>query len=415
MIVSDILSKRLGEYQELSAKISPAEGKQDFRVWFRSPSSLNEPATFGDPFIAGLLLACMHENEDLYVDSPVSARLLENVEYIQEVFCRWYDFLKPIKVHAKEVLDEPQLSHLKRGTASCFSGGVDSWHTLLQNRDKITYLLLIRGFDIRIDNDSLWEESVARLCRSANTVGLPIITVTTNLRELADKRRSSWGERFNGDFWGQCLFASCIAAVGMSLQTNISKLYLPSAGWTYKDLIPHGSHPLVDTRWTTSDFEVIPYGWHTDRLGKSVEISSSDEALHNLRVCYSNPQNRYNCCKCEKCLRTMVPLYVLKRLNTARSFEDPLNIRLIKILKIKGHNRKYWQQLLAFAEECNEQNLANAIKVALGKRPSLSRYCHFARQFVTNILTRTMRGIFRRLPENLRLKIKCVILRKHVR
>jgi hypothetical protein len=78
----------------------------------------------------------------------------------------------------------------------------------------------------------------------------------------------------------------------------------------YTQLSPWGSHPLLDPLWSTEATTIIHDGSEATRAEKIMNwICRSDLALQNLRVCLS-PNDQYNCGRCEKCLRTMIPLYV---------------------------------------------------------------------------------------------------------
>lgn len=92
-----------------------------------------------------------------------------------------------------------------------------------------------------------------------------------------------------------------------------SKGYIGSSR-TY-DLIdkPWGSHPKIDNHIYWSNLQVVHDCFNLTRQDKLKLIISEIEAGKTtpfLRVCYSSTGGK-NCCKCEKCCRTMVGLLVL--------------------------------------------------------------------------------------------------------
>ena len=63
----------------------------------------------------------------------------------------------------------------------------------------------------------------------------------------------------------------------------------------------HGAPPLCVLRPVTRN----PF-----RQQKVRRLSQSPEWLPHLRVCWDMPEDRLNCGKCEKCLRTMIGLSI---------------------------------------------------------------------------------------------------------
>ena len=86
---------------------------------------------------------------------------------------------------------------------------------------------------------------------------------------------------------------------------------------------------MVDRLWSSERIEFIHYGAHVTRPEKIAEVVALDPiALKNLRVCPDSPVS--NCGKCYKCLRTMIPLDIVRKLKEASTFPDevPSDLRL---------------------------------------------------------------------------------------
>jgi hypothetical protein len=58
-------------------------------------------------------------------------------------------------------------------------------------------------------------------------------------------------------------------------------------------------------------------------------------ALKYLRVCWDNVDGAYNCCRCEKCIRTMSSLDALGVLERTESFPLPLTPKLVANVLIR--------------------------------------------------------------------------------
>ncbi len=54
---------------------------------------------------------------------------------------------------------KPSPSHARQGVACFFSGGVDSFYSVIAHAKRITHLIFVRGFDIPIANRALAELS----------------------------------------------------------------------------------------------------------------------------------------------------------------------------------------------------------------------------------------------------------------
>jgi hypothetical protein len=133
----------------IAAEILPDSCTSPLPLWFRLDGMSLPGETVGDAFAVGLLTPAMYEGEPLHIDGPVSATLLGNLKRAQEVLTSWYPFLTEVAVTTLEATTTAQPKGNPLGTACCFSGGVDSWYSLLKRRDEVDRLLLVRGFEER--------------------------------------------------------------------------------------------------------------------------------------------------------------------------------------------------------------------------------------------------------------------------
>ena len=162
------------------------------RVWFRTDADLTPTA---DAALAAALMPAMRHGGTLTVDAPISPRLLRGqweLQGLQRAWSRTWEFgdpvLQEVEVHAPE-RDVGADVH-GRGVGAFFSGGVDSWWTVLANPD-VTHLVFVRGFDLGPEKHDLADAVDARLHEVADALGLPLVTVDTNLR--GSPTRSSAG------------------------------------------------------------------------------------------------------------------------------------------------------------------------------------------------------------------------------
>jgi len=312
---------------QLQARIQSDKLASPFLLWYRFPSGFEKYLNIqnGNPFLAALLVIAMQTGETLEVAASVSPQLLNATEKIQELLLSWYGGLSRVKVVAPET-DRHEQTREQTGTGLFFSMGVDSFYTLLKNIEQdpdraITHLIFIRGFDIYLEkwNNQLYPSVLRSATRVAEHFRRQIIPVATNIRDLSDPVVK----------WGPFYFGSALASVGLALDGLLDAAYI-AGGLTYDLLSPWGSHPDLDPLWSTETLRFIHDGCEADRIAKVQLISKYQVALETLRVCFYNPENMYNCGKCEKCLRTMISLHIAGALNKCSTFPHEIDVELLR-------------------------------------------------------------------------------------
>src|SRR5688500_13900760 len=102
--------------------------------WFDVPATYAaELASSGNPWLACLLPLVAHTGERLRLPLPVDRALLANAERLMRIWQAWYPDVTVAPVEA-EPAEQPADGRAVRA-ASFFSGGVDSFFTVLRCRD----------------------------------------------------------------------------------------------------------------------------------------------------------------------------------------------------------------------------------------------------------------------------------------
>lgn len=293
-----------------------------------------------DAFLAATLQPAMAAGEPLRIDAPVSVELLAGVDELQGIFEQWFGWRRIDIRAAVTATDEPPRPG--GDEASFFSLGVDSWHTLLRNRETLTHLIYMRGLEWPLSHSTGAEAKVAERAASvADRYGKVLVTGSTNLRDVFGL---DWASRYLG---------AGLAAVSHSL--DLSRVRLPS-GHRYLDLYPRGSTPLTDHWFSSRRVRIIHDGADASRVEKIAVIAAEGEgALGDLRVCTYNLGGPSNCGRCEKCTLTMTALEILGR-SAATAFLRPLKLRnarrRLRVWRATGserNNRAYLEELRDFA------------------------------------------------------------------
>jgi lipid II:glycine glycyltransferase (peptidoglycan interpeptide bridge formation enzyme) len=302
----------------LSATITLSDrvfGDRSRLVYFETSESIGTEVDYLLPLT---LLPAMITDSRLKLTGRVSSGLLSSLPKLQDVFHiwgtrNWGANLRrvPVDVESRSMGTKPA-----SGVACFFSGGVDSFYTLLKNRTKVTHLIFVHGFDITLANRSLRSQASRAAREVARDLGKDLIEVETNLRSFSDPL-VNW-DHYHG---------SALASVGLLFQHLFREVLIPSST-TYAELYAWGSNPLLDPLWSTDLTRFEHDGCEATRVDKSAYISNSDTAMRWLRVCWLNPSSAYNCGRCEKCRWTMMNLHAAGALERCKTLPKTLDFNV---------------------------------------------------------------------------------------
>lgn len=322
--------------------------------------------------VAGLLPVAMAAGETMHVDAPLDAMFTRNLSTVQDIYSMWGEGLIQIDVQAQSSETPPTETSGKK-TALFFSGGVDSFYTFLKHQDEIDALVFVHGFDLALGDSELRSAVSKTLSDIAEASGKQLIEVETTLRSVTEQERftSEWAN------W-ELSHGSALASVAHLLPVQFDTVYV-SATRSYRQLAPWGSHPILDPLWSRSDLEIIHDGCEASRLQKVEAISESRLALENLRVCWKNPDQAYNCGQCEKCRRTMLELLTVGRLERCPTFPGTLESGDIKSVRVreKTVDRHYRE----VADRLSAEGRLNRYESAVRKMLLWSKIRRVAKRF----------------------------------
>ena len=370
MIISGVTAQRTGGETRFAAQIRTAADPTRVREAFITiHRSVEAPETLGDSFLAAGLLPAMYLGEPLEIHAPVSGRLVQAINTVQDIFACWYpQFMRRVAVATPAVIPEGT-RRTSEATACFFSGGMDSRYSMVKHCDTISALLTVKGFDIPIDDTNIWPKLAAVNRETAADFGMDFIAVETNLREVVDPTYPA------GDFWGHCLHGPLLAAVGLCFQRQFGTVIIPST-WPYHRLVPWGSHPLVDGQWSTAATNFLHDGCEYGRLDKLRVIARTPQAIRNLRTCFDCTYGEFNCGRCDKCFRTKLMLQLYGVFDEAGSYGQPLPLESLITREVTGFRRMLYHDLLREAEVRGNAEMVHHLKIALGERHSYRRDWH---------------------------------------
>lgn len=332
----------------VSAQINmpAAEGE----AWIQLPegTKTDDEAAADAFFIIGLILAIGSDGV-LEMDQPVSSRLIYNSQAAQDILRTWYP--KQLVPARLDVTSRSQdQSPLLDKTVSCFTGGVDSFDTLIRNESDVDALMYIYGFDIPLARTDVWETTSEHLREVASITGKQLIEGSTNIRRFLN-RVGKWPTLTHG---------AALSSIGHLLSGQFGRQLIP-ASHTYSETFAWGSHPLLDHLWSSNRLTTVHDGAGSTRVDKTKRVAKYPAAKEHLRVCWQNT-GKYNCGACDKCVRTMVALSLSGELPEFKTFDSEISIEAIRNLKVTSMNSlSFVKENLDFAKEQGATDIVAAL------------------------------------------------------
>jgi hypothetical protein len=341
----------------------PEEGQKT--LWYGLPAARSAWLTKGaDPFVLATLFTAMRRKADLRVHGEVSPSLLRNLEEFQSAWVCWRrDRYARIDITCDCEREQVRAS-LPGGALGLFSGGVDGAFTFFHNlrgsgkwSQVLKAGLMVHGFDIPLQQEDAFAGAVERSRLMLKSLGIELITMATNFRDL-------------GDVWVEAHGAG--AASCLTLLQGGFRAGLISSSDPYDGLVlPYdGSNPITDGMLSSDAFSVINYGGGFDRTEKVRVIAQWPEARRYLRVCWQGEEKDRNCGICEKCIRTILN-FRISGMGLPECFDkDVSDDQIENIREMPLFGLRECEQILSAAREAN---ISDSWVSALEKRIKRSR------------------------------------------
>ncbi len=327
----------------LVGEVVRAEAEHRTQVYFQFPIEyrdfVDESAA---PFLIAMLVPAMIAGEPLESAVPASPELTFSLRRVHGLMHFWYPELHQVAIRVPEMLLAP--TPLRNRAASFFSGGVDSFYTLLRyHRGErlpvpLTHVVMMRGVETRLEGIVGVGDSENSAAEAAAAVGVRAIFGETNIRSVF---RAHWENYY---------FGSGLAATAYALSRGFDYSCIPSS-LNYRNVIPHGSSPLLDELFSTPQLRIVHDGADARRPDKVARIVewAPELVLSKLRVCTRNKGGDSNCGRCYKCVRTAISLDVIGLFEGATAFQDKSRTRWPKA--VAADHQELVEENLAFARE----------------------------------------------------------------
>lgn len=370
-------AKPSGSLVEVGAVLS-TPGRRDVRLWYRVPERLADVlVSQADPFVIAFVFPVMRQGRDVRVIGRVSPSLLRGIEAFMHIWEAWYpEAYRKTEITATDESEAPAADTVGEAVMA-FSGGVDSCYTAWRHRHaeagrrttRLTGGVFVHGFDIPLSMEDAFENARRRNADILAGLDMDLIPLATNFRDR--DLDVNWEDAHGA------LTASCLSLFAGRFHIGLIASSLPYARFGLR----WGSSVWTDGLLSSPAMEIRNDGAETTRFNKIRTLARWPEALEHLRVCWEGPQKDRNCCRCEKCVRTILA-FRIAGVSRPPCFPTDVSDEQIRGLRLHGEIHETALRLL----------LEEACKAGLGRE----RWVHAAEQALARNARRTRRRHRRR-------------------
>lgn len=276
------------------------------------------------PFLANIMPIAWFVGFDVYVEE-VDQTFLESLESLKSEFNKYH----PKKNLQGTLIFENAIKNKIKGDRSCllFSGGLDSFESYTRNYNLNPLLISIHGADVAIDDTKRWNDFVRFNNEESIVQQDNLYYIESNLRDFYTYQLELlvdigwWGKVQHG-----MALLGAIAPFGFC--EKITTILIGSSN-TEEINFGWGSSPEIDEKMKWANSSVIHDGYHlrrTEKINNIVKYCLENHESINLRVCYSEKRDGYNCNVCAKCQRTIFGLILSGANPNDYGFETPINL-----------------------------------------------------------------------------------------
>lgn len=314
LVVEDLRTEWFDGVVAISAWMRGGPAGDGLRVRFRlhGEGALDPTAT---AFVPVAAVAASWAGSDVVIDAPVDAVALAGARRAITLlagFGRDAGATVPLITASEEVADTRVIpaevtpsgdtagsdhasdARDRHQVGLFFTRGVDSAATLLTDTDTVTHLIGIDWVDPPYCTPGTGAVFASTRMAAAER-GLPLLRVTSNVRDLLDA----------GPGW-RWAFGPVLASFGLAVAPMLNEVRISSA-FGPGDLTAVSSQELLDPWWSSSQVAIVHRT--ATRLDRTAVVTGDPWAMRWLKVCWMRAGDG-NCGRCPKCLMTMTALYI---------------------------------------------------------------------------------------------------------
>lgn len=229
-------------------------------------------------------------------------------------------------------------------SAVFFSGGVDATASLLAHITEKPDLVTIWGADIKLDDKIGWNNVQTHIQNVAGEFGLMALTIKSNFRSFIKPVFGALSAYWHDNYWYGIQHG--IGIIGhiapYAYVRGLSMTYIGSTNSPeYRMEYACASDPRIDNHVRFAGMKVLHDQadcTRQDKIDHIVDYVSKKHVGLTLRVCWISTGGK-NCCRCEKCFRTIMGLLA----SNAEPRKFGFDVILSDLISIKPYlERKVW-------------------------------------------------------------------------
>lgn len=308
----------------LSTEIDIDGDKKDVLISVESEYGKYLSPERADYALVGMLPYAFRNRHDIICEAPVTDELLYN---IQEVLMPTFIYSDPrvystkIQAEIAPALDKlPVENAFNGGVGTGISCGVDSFYSTLKHLNskypsrKLTHLCIFNNGSLHHYSRKNLELNAQKVFERAEVVAtklnLPLIKLDSNFRTVLEQ--------------GHLLTHTYLDALAIYAMQKLWRVYYYSSShsfWEFSlqnnmDVAPGRFEPFLLDCFSTSALKIISSGSEVSRNEKTEFIADNPIVQKYLHVCTRRISR--NCGQCTKCMRTLLALDALNKLDNFR-------------------------------------------------------------------------------------------------
>ena len=242
-------------------------------------------------------------------------------------------------------------------SAAFFSGGADAFSTLIAHAEEKPALITVWGADIRLDDAAGWGRVKQHTTKTAGDFGLETLFIKSSFKSFLDEDNLNKQIAASQEGWWHgyqhglgLIGLAAPYAFGQKLKTlYIASTFSITDQWRYTC----ASDPTIDNYVKFCSCQVVHDGYEFNRQDK-IDLICQFALKHDqpieMRVCWESSGGG-NCCRCEKCYRTMMGIVAAKADPNDFGFRFDEKAKRIMIMDMKNklflnrNTMQFWQDV----------------------------------------------------------------------
>lgn len=267
------------------------------------------------PFVNCMLGLVWMSNSALFVDE-IDETYYSIIPSIKRAYEELHQYPGLKGLFVPSIIRKNEINHTQKSIL-LFGGGVDCHSSYLRNSEKVSYVLNIYGWLNNIDEVNgvdLFDKKITE--NFAQRMGVTALHARSNFASqfCLSKIDKELSKNIGSSFWFGLLHPMAFISIATPLAWNygVAEIVIASSNTKGRVNWSCGSIITTDSEYRYAvNGKVIHDGFELNRNQKValiVDYQKKTGRPYNLQVCSFN---ECNCCRCEKCFRTIVDIISL--------------------------------------------------------------------------------------------------------